>query len=184
MSDVKTPDASRQPTVTTSSMTKVLFDFTDPDAVDAWRSIDDRVMGGVSHSMLRNDPAGHAVFEGEVSLESNGGFASVRSSAGDRGHAEAEVCVIEVRGDSKQFKLSLLTNDGFDGINYQTTFAPAAGSWRTLQLPLADFRASFRGREVPDAPGLDPSRIRQVGLMIAARQAGPFALDIRRIGLA
>ena len=31
---------------------------------------------------------------------------------------------------------------------------------------------------------LDPARIRQVGLMIAARQAGSFALDIRRIGLA
>jgi NADH dehydrogenase [ubiquinone] 1 alpha subcomplex assembly factor 1 len=37
---------------------------------------------------------------------------------------------------------------------------------------------------VPDAPALDPARIRQVGLMIAGRQAGPFALDMRRIGLA
>jgi NADH dehydrogenase [ubiquinone] 1 alpha subcomplex assembly factor 1 len=53
-----------------------------------------------------------------------------------------------------------------------------------LRLPLACFRASFRGREVPGAPVLDPARIRQVGLMIAARQAGPFALDIRRISLA
>jgi hypothetical protein len=48
---------------------------------------------------------------------------------------------------------------------------------------LAEFRASFRGREVPGAPPLDPARIRQVGLMIVARQAGPFALDIRRISL-
>jgi NADH dehydrogenase [ubiquinone] 1 alpha subcomplex assembly factor 1 len=30
----------------------------------------------------------------------------------------------------------------------------------------------------------DPARIRQVGLMIAARQAGPFELHIRRICLA
>ncbi len=30
---------------------------------------------------------------------------------------------------------------------------------------------------------LAPARIRQVGLMIASRQAGPFALDIRRISL-
>ena len=55
--------------------------------------------------------------------------------------------------------------------------------WQTLRLPLADFRASFRGREVLGAPSLDPARIRQVGLMIAARQAGPFTLDIRRISL-
>jgi hypothetical protein len=34
---------------------------------------------------------------------------------------------------------------------------------------------------VPDAPALDPARIRQIGLMITGRQAGRFALDIRAI---
>jgi hypothetical protein len=53
-----------------------------------------------------------------------------------------------------------------------------------VQLPLAAFRPSFRGREVQGAPALDPARIRQVGLVIAARQAGPFAVELRRIGLA
>ena len=165
-------------------MSKVLFDFSDPDAANAWHAIDDRVMGGISHSTLRHDPAGHAVFEGIVSLERNGGFASVRSSPGEHGLTGATACVIELRGDNKQFKLSLLTDDGFDSLNYQFSFAPAGDDWQSLHLPLADFRATFRGREVPDAPPLDPGRIRQVGLMIAARQAGPFALDIRRISLA
>lgn len=164
-------------------MRTTLFDFTDPNAASAWHAIDDRVMGGISRSTLRHDPAGHAVFEGTDSLERNGGFASVRSSAGERGLTGAESCLIELRGDNKQFKLSLLTDDGFDSLNCQVSFAPKGTDWQTLHLPLADFRASFRGREVPDAPPLDPARIRQVGLMIAARQAGPFALDIRRIGL-
>lgn len=57
-----------------------LFDLSDPRATDAWHAIDNRVMGGMSRSTLRHDPAGHAVFEGTVSLERNGGFASVRSS--------------------------------------------------------------------------------------------------------
>ena len=160
-----------------------LFDFTHPDAVKAWRAIDDRVMGGVSRSTLRHDPAGHAVFEGTVSLERNGGFASVRSSPDERGLPGAEACLIELRVDNKQFKLSLLTDDGFDSLNYQASFAPKGTDWQTLQLPLADFRASFRGREVTGAPPLDPARISQAGLMIAARQAGAFALDIRRICL-
>jgi len=71
----------------------------------------------------------------------------------------------------------------FDSINYQASFIPEP-AWQTLLIPLATFCATFRGREVPGAPALGPARIRQVGLMIAARQAGPFALDIRRIGLA
>lgn len=165
-------------------MPKVLFDFTDPNVANAWHAIDDRVMGGFSRSSLRSAPGGHAVFEGEVSLERNGGFASIRSSPGDRGLTGAETCLIEVRGDPKQFKLSLLTDDGFDSLNYQAKFSPADSTWQTLRLPLASFGASFRGREVPDVPPLDPARIRQVGLLIAARQVGPFALQIRRIGLA
>ena len=64
------------------------------------------------------------MFEGTVSLERNGGFASVRSSPGDRGQPGAAACLIELRGDNKQFKLSLLTDDGFDSLNYQASFAP------------------------------------------------------------
>jgi len=170
-------------TAPTTRMTKVLFDFTDPNTVAGWHAIDDRVMGGISRSALRNAPTGHAIFEGKVSLERNGGFASVRSSAGERGLPGAETCLIEVRGDPKQFKLSLLTDDGFDSLNHQASFTPSGGSWQRLHLPLNEFRATFRGRRVLEAPPLDAARIRQVGLMIASRQAGPFSLDIRQICL-
>ena len=165
-------------------MPKVLFDFADPNVTNAWQAIDDRVMGGISKSRLRYDPAGHAVFERNVSLERNGGFASVRSAPAEHGKAGAQFCVVEVRGEAKRFNLNLLTADAFDGLNYQAAFTPDPDRWQTLRIPLAEFRPSFRGREVPGTPPLDPARIRQVGLMIAERQAGPFALAVRRIDLA
>lgn len=164
-------------------MAKVLFDFTAPDAAGAWAPIDDRVMGGISRSMMRNDPAGHAVFQGTVSLERNGGFASVRSSPADHGLSGAKAVVLELRGDRRQFKLSFLTDDGFDSVNHQATFSPDGSDWQVIRVPLADFRARFRGREVLGAPPLDPARIRQVGLLIAGRQEGPFSLQLRRITL-
>jgi hypothetical protein len=163
---------------------KVLFDFAVPSAADAWHAIDDRVMGGVSRSRQRADPGGHAVFEGEVSLERHGGFASVRSSPGERGLSGAQACLVDVRGHPRVFKLSLLVDDGFDSLSFQADFTPAGSHWQSVHLPLAAFRARFRGRDLPDAPPLDPARIRQVGLMVAARQAGAFSLDIRRIALA
>lgn len=169
---------------TTSRMINVLFDFSDPAAAGQWAAIDDRVMGGVSVSTLRHDPAGHAVFEGEVLLERNGGFASVRSSPGQRGMRGAEVCLVEIRGVPKRFNLSLLTDDGFDTLNYQASFAPKETEWQTIHFPTSGFRPTFRGREVAGAPQLDTARFRQVGLMIADRQAGHFALDIGRISLA
>lgn len=162
--------------------TWLLFDFGSPSTVAEWHAIDDRVMGGVSSSRLRSDPAGHAIFEGNVSLECNGGFASIRSTPADRGRPGAQTCFIEARTTSKRFKLNLLTEEAFDGITYQASLAPSA-TWQTLHTPLPTFRATFRGREVPGAPALDPARIRQVGLMIAERQAGAFALEVRRIGL-
>jgi monofunctional biosynthetic peptidoglycan transglycosylase len=36
---------------------------------------------------------------------------------------------------------------------------------------------------VADAPALDPAAVRQVGLLIADRQAGPFELAVRWIGM-
>jgi hypothetical protein len=161
----------------------VLFDFSVPAAVGDWHAIDDRVMGGMSQSQLRYVPEGHAVFEGVVSLARGGGFASVRSTPGNRGLGGATTCLIEMRGDNKQYKLSLITDDAFDSVNYQASFAPAATDWQSLHLPLLAFRASFRGRDVPGALPLDPARIRQVGLIIGAGQAGSFTLHIRQISL-
>lgn len=164
-------------------MNPVLFDFTDPGAARGWRAIDDRVMGGVSHSRLVAAAEGHAVFEGQVSLERQGGFASVRSAAGALGRAGALACELELRGDGRRYKLNLVTDDGFDSLLYQAGFDTGAPGWQRVRLALADFQPSFRGRAVPGAPALDPARVRQVGLLIADRQAGPFALQLRRIAL-
>src|SRR5512141_1740627 len=54
-----------------------LLDFSSSDVVETFRVINDVVMGGVSTSRLRST-GGAMVFEGEVSLENNGGFASFR----------------------------------------------------------------------------------------------------------
>lgn len=164
-------------------MARVLFRFDAPGSVDAWTAIDDRVMGGVSRSRLRFDEGGHAVFEGRVSLERNGGFASVRSAVGSLGLAAANDCVIEARGDGSAFKLSLFMDDAFDALSWQAGFAPAAGQWTSIRLPISEFKARFRGREVDGAGALDPGRIRQLGLMTAGARAGAFALALRSIRL-
>ncbi len=157
--------------------------FDTAQATAAWRAIDDRVMGGVSRSRLRVNEEGHATFEGEVSLEQNGGFASVRSAPVLPGVPCATECVIEARGDGKHYKLCLFLVDAFDATSYQAGFSPPAHDWSLIRLPVAAFSASLRGHPVPRAPALSTASIRQVGLMIAGRQAGRFALDIRAIRL-
>ncbi len=164
-------------------MSKALFRFDAAQAVEGWTAVDDRVMGGVSRSRLRHDASGHAVFEGQVSLERNGGFASVRSPHGSFGVPGARNCVVEVRGFGKRYKLSLFTSSDFDAPSYQAEFIPVADHWSSIRLPIGGFAATFRGRAVLGAPALDPAHIRQAGLMIAGQQAGAFGLELRSISL-
>ena len=162
-------------------MDSLLIDFSNPDAVLSWQAIDDRVMGGASLSRLRHDAAGYAVFDGEVSFDNGGGFASVRNTQFAIDSPEAVALVLEVRGDGKRYKLNLRMDDGFDGINYQAAFQPPAGEWSVITLPLAAFEPTFRGRALTDAPALDVSKVQQIGLMIGDRQEGRFHLACARI---
>lgn len=164
-------------------MPRVLFRFDKPESVADFSPIDDRVMGGRSTSRLRHDPAGHAVFEGEVALEDGGGFASVRSRPLPLGDSQAVACRIEVLGDGKRYKLSLRVDDLFDGLTYQAPFEPVPGEWSVQRLPLVSFVPAWRGRPVDGVPALRPERLRQLGLVIGNRQAGPFALALRCIAL-
>ena len=173
--------AGAAPAQDNGAMPRELFRFDSLVSVADWFAIDDSVMGGVSRSRLRHDAAGHAVFEGVVSLENNGGFASVRSRPLDLAAPGAANYSLEVRGDGKRYKLNVRADDAFDGISYQARFEPAAGTWTVVRLPLSGFRPTYRGRSVPGAPPLDPGRVRQIGLIIAERQAGSFALRLRSI---
>jgi hypothetical protein len=165
-------------------MPSELFLFTAPHTVAAWSAVDDRVMGGCSASGLRYDPMGHAIFEGTVRAENNGGFASVRTRAMDLGVQDAAVYVLKVNSDGKRYKFNLRMEDSFDGVTYQAAFATSAGVWTEVHLPVSAFAAMFRGRPVPDAPRLDPARVRQLGVLIADRQIGDFSLKVRSIGTA
>ena len=63
---------------TVADEAKVLVDFQAPNEIHQWRIINDGVMGGLSRSSIEIVPPRVAVFEGSLSLENNGGFASVR----------------------------------------------------------------------------------------------------------
>ena len=162
-------------------MTPPELNFDSAQALDIWQPINDGVMGGRSSSRLRWSEAGHAVFEGLVSLDNGGGFASIRATTSALAASGVVGYRVTVRGDGKHYKLNLRMDAAFGGVNYQAEFFPPLGQWATLDLPLAAFVPSHRGRVVVDAPVLDATKVRQVGWMIAARQAGSFQLGIRSV---
>ena len=165
-------------------MAERLVDFACSDATMDWHPIDDVVMGGVSQSALQPYSPGVACFRGVVSLEYGGGFASVRTGPHKWNTAGAHAFVVRCRGDGRQYKFTVRTDNGLDGVQYQARFAPPRGEWTTVVIPVTEFAASSRGRPVPGAQPLDPAHVRQLGLMISDKQAGPFELLLEWIDAA
>jgi NADH dehydrogenase [ubiquinone] 1 alpha subcomplex assembly factor 1 len=164
-------------------MATTLLDFDDATDAALWSPVDDVVMGGVSRSAFGIVEPGIARFSGNVSLENSGGFASVRSPPRDWDTAGATTFVLRVRGDGKDYKFTLRTGDGFDGVQYQARLQPPANEWTEVRLPVESFVATFRGRRLRLVPRLDPARVRVLGLMISDKQAGPFELLVDRVGI-
>ena len=161
----------------------VQLDFDDDADITQWMTVNDAVMGGVSRSAFERAGPGIARFRGVVSLENSGGFAAVRTSPRPWNSAGASAFVLRVLGDGRVYKFTVRTDDGFDGIQFQSRFTPPAGEWHEARLPVASFAATFRGRIVPGSAPLDPARVRALGLMISDRQAGPFELLVDWIGV-
>lgn len=161
-----------------------LLDFDSPADVALFSPIDDVVMGGVSSSRLVQAGPGIAAFEGIVSLENNGGFASVRSRTRDWDTAGATAFVLRLRGDGKRYRFNLRTPTGPAAFRYEAPLDLPAGTWTEVEVPLEAFRAKAFGQTVPLVGPPDPARIRQLGFMISDRQAGSFRLEIDWIAAA
>jgi monofunctional biosynthetic peptidoglycan transglycosylase len=161
---------------------KTVIDFSKAVEKGNWRIVNDVVMGGVSQSEMIITDDSTAIFQGTLSLENYGGFASVRTNPEDYKLAGYSAITTRVRGDGRTYQLRLRTDDRSDGVSYQSEFQTADGEWITVKLPFSEFVATFHGQRVPDAPVLDPARIRQIGFLIADKKAGPFKLEIDWIG--
>ena len=154
-----------------------IVDFSQPESLP-WSIVNDGVMGGRSSSDLERTGEGTALFKGFVSLENNGGFASVRARLESVDLSVYEGVTVRFRGDGRRYQVRFRMDGSFDGVAYQTEFATTAGEWTEVTLPFRGFMPSFRGRVPRGAGPLEPALIRQMGFLIGDKKEGPFQLEI------
>ena len=157
---------------------KMLFAFDSTGSARPWASANDTVMGGVSKGSCRVTESGTLEFSGEVSLENNGGFASVRVGVDSLDLSAYDTLLMRVRGDGKRYALSVQTDYRIIAGAYYFDFQPEAGQWQEVRVPLRALKARSFGRPLPTAPELNSSDIRAFGFIISDKQPGPFRLEV------
>lgn len=161
-----------------------VFDFGADGSADGWGVVNDTVMGGVSSGQLTLTD-GALVFTGDLSLENNGGFASMRSPAIDPQQA-AEWATrpgprIQVEGDGRTWTVEVRTLDGDGG--WIAPLPTSPGGPTDTELPWDEFEpvTRFLDPRDTDVP-LDPAGIVSIAFYLVDGIEGPFTLGVRSIG--
>ena len=143
-----------------------------------WTIINDGVMGGKSESRFSLDADGLGIFSGHISLENNGGFASVRYRPGVIGIKEYSSVKVRLRGDGKryQFRLKKKLDDDHSYVTYFDTTA----EWQEIAFPLHTLYPTYRGRKL-DRPNFSGSHVEEFGFLIGNNKEESFRLQIKSI---
>ncbi|MGB0135122.1 CIA30 family protein [Dokdonella sp.] len=143
-----------------------------------WVAVNDGVMGGRSSGgpTLKD---GALQFAGMLSLENGGGFSSIRTVDYLVDLSEVSAVLLRVRGDGRVYQVRLATDAQHLGlaVSYGAEFVTVAGKWIEVRVGFDALRPSVRGT-VLEGPPFDPSKVRQIGVLVGDKKEGPFSLEI------
>lgn len=144
-----------------------------------WRIVNDEVMGGLSQGNIEISETGILTFSGELSLENNGGFSSLRSENLSLDLSKAKGFSIKVKGDGRTYQLRLNTEARYQGmaVSFMAPFPSEKGKWTEVNIPFSAFKGSFRGRALKDKT-FDPAQVRRIGIMLADKKPGSFKIQV------
>jgi monofunctional biosynthetic peptidoglycan transglycosylase len=157
---------------------RTLFDFSQPNANTQWQSVNDGVMGGRSDGGFKITKEQALEFLGSLSLENNGGFASVRSRPGELKLSEGDTIIARVKGDGRRYMLNLYVPSRRIAFAYRVEFDTKKDEWIEVRVPLDKFVATSFGRVVSNAGPVDPTQVNSIGFLLGDKKAGPFKFEV------
>jgi NADH dehydrogenase [ubiquinone] 1 alpha subcomplex assembly factor 1 len=164
-----------------NSMTaQIIVDFKENPSTINWYVVDDVVMGGRSSGTFDLTDEGYGKFSGEVSLENNGGFSSVRYDMKTIVVKPNSNIRIRLKGDGNPYQFRV-KDKRRQYYSYITKFK-TSGDWQTLEFKLKDLYPTFRGREL-DLPNFNHDTIEELRFLIGNKKPQVFKLLIASIVL-
>lgn len=158
-----------------------LVDFTTPESARLWQAVNDGVMGGVSQGRFRITDARTMEFSGNLSLENNGGFASVRTRPTALDIKSGDTLVVRVKGDGRDYMVNIYTKSRRMAFSYRSDLSTEKDQWQEIHLPLDRFEPTSFGRVVAGMGPVDPDQINGLGFMLSDKKPGAFRLEIESV---
>jgi monofunctional biosynthetic peptidoglycan transglycosylase len=165
------------PVATQEALLPVL-DFAGPDSAQKWQAVNDGVMGGVSDGRFRITAEKTLEFFGTLSLENNGGFASVRTKPADLNIKANDTIIVRVKGDGREYVLNLYTKSRRMAFSYRATLPTTKDAWTEVKVPLAEFIPTAFGRRVQGMGPVEPDQINGLGFMLSDKKPGKFQMQV------
>jgi NADH dehydrogenase [ubiquinone] 1 alpha subcomplex assembly factor 1 len=161
-----------------NAASKRLVEFGNGEA--PWAVVNDGVMGGVSNSQFSTRRS-IATFNGTVSLENNGGFASIRSTGSLAPFPpDATKFQVRVKGDGKAYQFTVDSNAGW----YWFSMTPEKGKWTVITIPYAALVPVTRFGEPTERARFDGTQsVSRLGILISNKRAEKFSLSIDWVAL-
>lgn len=143
-----------------------------------WFVVVDGVMGGRSTGELASK-GDSVVFRGEVSLENQGGFSSIRTPDARYDLSLYRSLVIRYRTIGQSFALTLKNDREYFKPKYQFVLASTEGAWSVKEVEFNEFEKVRLGETVGGSPTLDDLRdVIRLGIISRDKVAGKFELEV------
>jgi len=159
---------------------QLIFDFNHNANITDWKIVDDVVMGGRSNGQFKIDSDGNGIFSGDVSVENNGGFSSVRYQFEKINTTKESKVIIRLKGDGKEYQFRIKNNRN-TYYSYITNFK-TSGDWENIIINLKDLYPSFRGQTM-NIPNFTGDALEEIVFLIGNKKNETFTLVLDRIDI-
>jgi monofunctional biosynthetic peptidoglycan transglycosylase len=117
-------------------------------------------------------------FSGRLSLENNGGFASVRTKPANFNIRAGDTLVVRVKGDGREYVLNIYTRSRRMAFSYRAPLPTAKDQWTEVSVPLEEFIPTSFGNRIQGLGPVEPDQINSFGFMLSDKNPGPFKLEV------
>lgn len=155
-----------------------VIDFGAGSGGEYWYVTNDGIMGGVSQGRAYLSDSS-VVFSGTVSLENNGGFASIRSPYQQLGLSEFSEVEIKARASGLPFSVTFSKDRRFYVPNYKYLLDLDSNEWSITTFKLSDLKEYRIGnptnRNIPES---DINNLIGISFINEGKKEGEFMLEV------